>query len=368
MIPRRDEIEAKKRLPGIFVLCAFGAVLISILIFLLRSSSQPEQRILPEGWTIIRPPHEVSALTIRSDQVWAGGRDGLFLIDRRSGENLVLPGETPRFSYIKDLLIARDGRVWIAHREGLTSYSNGVWTEHTQTEGLPRAPLTALLEDKTGTLWIGSEVGLTRWNQARFERVKGKEIDKLASVDEICQDSSGVLWFGSSSPTRGGLCRLDGSRWTYLSITDGLIHNTVNDIREDDTGAVWFATGYANRGGASRWHKGVWSRLTRQDGLPGNRVTSVYQDKEGRLWFGSEFDGCAVFDGQTRLIITPEHGLSGWDVKTMFQDPEGVYWLGTEKGLSRIESFSSILRGLNHRPYQDRLKPENPRPEGESRQ
>jgi len=324
-----------------FLKISFGIILIIFIGMVFKFILSPGRVTLPQGWMIIRPPYEVSALLVKDNIIWAGGRDGLYKIDRETGTLISLPEEIPDFHYIKDLILDSQENLWIAHRDGLTCLKQKKWKTYTKADGLLPGPVTALLIDQQGHFWIGGEAGLMKFNGTAFQTVTGDGLS-LSSVDVIFQDSTGALWFGSGSPTRGGLYRLEGNTWSFFSSKSELTHDTINDIEEDAEGRIWIGTGFASRGGACQYFNGSWSHITRKDGLAGERVTSIYKDFEKRLWFGSEFDGAAIFDGEHWFIITPKNGLAGWDVKAMLQDEDGVYWLGTEKGLNRIEKIDWV--------------------------
>lgn len=302
-------------------------------------------RRLPEGYAIVRPPHEVSALALGDDIVWAGGTGGLYAIDRATASTLSLPPDAPTFRRVKDLLVDAEGRLWIAHRDGLTSLHDGAWQSWTAADGLLPGPALSLCLDRDGRLWVGGETGVAVRNGAGWRQITTADGLGAPEADVIFQDGAGAMWFGSASPTRGGLSRLDGDSWAFYTSADGLTHDSVNAMIEARDGTLWIATGFADRGGATRLADGEWSGLTRQDGLVGEKVRTVFQDHDGRLWFGSEYDGLAIHDGATWRILTPEDGLSGWEVKEIVQDRDGTYWLGTEDGVTRIEHWCTIAGG-----------------------
>ena len=324
----------------------FGVLLIIGLTGVLRWTRPGP--VLPPGWAIIRPPHEVSALAVQGDLVWAGGRDGLVAINRKSAK--VLPALTgqPRLRQVRDLLVDCQGRLWIAHSGGLGCYADGVWQTYLETMGFLPGPATAVWEDHAGALWIGYERGVMCYDGRSPRVFTSRDGLGLSDVDVIFQDRDGVMWFGSSSPTQGGLTSFDGRTWRSYSIQDGLVHTSINQVLQDRQGTLWFATGFASRGAASRLVNGRWTTWTRRDGLAGEKVRSLFEDREGRLWFGSEYDGIAVYDGRGWKVLTPKEGLAGWEVKKMVQDPDGVYWLGTEDGVSRISQLEMSLPAKEH--------------------
>lgn len=297
---------------------------------------------LPDGWSILRPPHEVSALLLDGDHLWAGGRDGLFLIERRTSELLPLPKGAPPLSFVTDLLRDRESALWIASREGAFRFSDGTWTKLGTGDGAPEGPAKSLLEDSAGDLWIGYETGVLQRGKNGSHFYDSSSGLGIHSVDVILEDRSGGLWFGSASPTEGGLSHFDGDSWTLISTGGRLPHRTVNALLEDRQGSLWVGTGFSRRGGAGRFAAGTWTQLGIADGLAGEKVRSFFEDSRGRLWIGSEYDGIAVFDGKERQVLTPAQGLAGWEVKEMVEDFDGVLWMGTEDGISRIDGLSRV--------------------------
>ncbi len=61
-----------------------------------------------------------------------------------------------------------------------------------------------------------------------------------SSIRAIFQDRKGNFWFGSQNE---GVCRFDGTNFTYFTKKDGLSHNQIKSIQEDEDGNIWFDTG-----------------------------------------------------------------------------------------------------------------------------
>jgi len=70
------------------------------------------------------------------------------------------------------------------------------------------------------------------------------------------------------------------------------------------------ATGFSRHGGAARYSGSKWTNLTVQDGLAGESTRSVYEDTLGRMWIGSEYDGVAVGTPGSWEILTEKDGLA----------------------------------------------------------
>ena len=317
----------------------FRQWLIAVALLLSRLGQQAVTGPLPEGWMVIRPPHEVCTLVVDGDTVWAGGRDGLFVVDRKTGALRTLPEGTPAMSYVAALLLDRKGRLWVAHLEGLSCLDSGEWSTWGVGKDGPDARPLSLLEDVNGSLWVGTERGVGRFQAGRYTTTNMPGDLGMTTVDVLFRDRDGVLWLGCASPTRGALCSCDGERWRSYGQKDGLKHLSINGIVQLRDGTLWVATGFQNQGGASRWMGDRFETWTTKDGLAGEKVRSIFEDRMGRVWFGAEYDGVAVLDGSDWQIIRPQVGLAGREVKVTVQDIDGVYWLGTDEGLSRIERW-----------------------------
>ncbi len=300
-------------------------------------SGQVKWKSLPAGWQIIRPPHEVSALALLDDTVWAGGRDGLYRLDRTNGQLLPPPEGMPRLRYVRDLLVDDEERLWIAHRGGVMIQASDLWQPLAAEPLASLGAARALCQDHDGSIWIGTDEGVVRYTSEQMRHISADDLG-FSEVDVIFQDSRGDVWLGSSSPARGGLTRYDGKKFVRYNSPDPLLHPSVNDIMETRAGAIWIATGFAGRGGAIRLSQGTWSSLTEEEGLAGAKVRSLFEDEQSRLWFGSEYNGLAIRDGEVWRYLSVEDGLADVEIKDIVQDRDGVFWLGTADGVSRIET------------------------------
>lgn len=88
----------------------------------------------------------------------------------------------------------RDGTLWFASGEGLTSLRDNRFTPFTIADGLPHADLRNLHEARDGTLWIASIGGLGSFKDGKF--TKYAEIPPI-QIRSIYEDADGGLWFGT---------------------------------------------------------------------------------------------------------------------------------------------------------------------------
>lgn len=293
---------------------------------------------VPSGWQTIRPPNDVMAMVEYEDAIWAGGRDGLMLIDRETGElirEVELDGD---FKFVTALILDPTGdTLWVSHLNGITQLRGKSWKTYTTSDGLLDDQIFSLGYGPEGTLWVGTAKGVMRFDGLTFHSAPEDVAVLQRAVSVIFLDGQDRMWFGNGQTTDGGLVMFDGDVWHEFSIENGLVHNMVNAIVEDGDGLVWIGTGFANLGGMSLYDGASMMNFAVKDGLAGPKVRSLYLDAAENLWAGSEYDGIALIGRSGRSIFTPKDGLAGWEVKATLQDSEMNLWLGTENGLTRIE-------------------------------
>ena len=322
---------------GAGILIVVAAILVAG--FLL---SHAQMLSAPSGFSIIRPPDEVSTILVDGDMVWTGGKGGLILFDRIKRSTQPLPAGAPQFGYVRGIAKDPDGSVWIAHDGGLARFSHNAWTIFDEHTGAPFPKALSVISRADGSIWVGTEGNIVQYMNGTWIEIVPPLSITLASADVLFFDRSGDLWIGCGSSTHGGLFRYDGRDWTVYGKDNGLPHPVVREVTESADGDIWVATGFANHGGAARFYDGNWTAFTTADGLAGPSTRSVYEDKSGRMWIGSEYDGVLLRNKTTDRILTRKDGLAGNEVKVVREDREGTFWIGTEGGLSVINA-SALL-------------------------
>lgn len=331
-----------KKILNIFFLFLLVIVILYAIVFWINPDimKQPGTEI-PTGWQIIRPPHEVSAVALQGDVIWAGGIDGVVGIERKSGKIIKTLDCFPSITYVKALLVDRSDELWVGHQSGLTKYDGEKCRTYDMKDGLPDNRVNTLFEDTKGKLWVGTWGGAAVYDGNGWEVIKSEDgmIDDMVNV--IFQDSDGGMWFGSYVAPRGGISIYTDGKWQKFSTTSGLPHNNINALLEDSAGNIWAGTGLIDRGGAARFsfNGSGWAIqqvLTSNDGLAADKVRSLFQDRDGIMWFGSENDGIARMENGSFRVFTEKNGLSNPEIKRIVQDADGDLWIGTRDGVTRL--------------------------------
>lgn len=157
---------------------------------------------------------------------------GTRLVHWKEGEPVV----TYNSDVVGCLCEDRQEGLWVGTRSGtLQLLRQGEFLAF--TNGLPRAPLTALVQEPDGTLWVGSYGGglgrLKDGHGTIFGRQHGLASD---FIHALLLDSEGTLWIGTEG---GGLGRFKAGRITSFSKGQGLGDDTVLQILEEAGGHLW---------------------------------------------------------------------------------------------------------------------------------
>ncbi|MCL7413898.1 MAG: hypothetical protein M8353_09825 [ANME-2 cluster archaeon] len=333
----------KDRTIRLFFLVILTGTLLFMVVQFAIENTEPDQKEIPDGWKIIRPPHDVMALAIQDDTIWAGGKDGVIGLDRESGQVVAELRTEPPMTYVRALLVDREGGLWIGHPSGLTYYDGNTFQTYSTDDGLPDIRVNALMQDHHGHIWVGTWGGAAVLENGEWRTLT--EADGLADdmVNVMLEDNKGGLWFGSYVAPGGGLSYYNDGKWQLFTTQNGLPHNNINTLSEDSDGNIWVGTGLYERGGAvtlvnngTDWTVG--HVLAKKDGLAGNKVRSFLQDTDGVMWFGSEYDGVARWKAGEWQVLTEKNGLSNPEIKSLVQDDDANLWIGTRDGITRLNS------------------------------
>ena len=95
---------------------------------------------------------------------------------------------------VNDLLLDRDGYLWVATQKGLCRFDGSVFHTFTTEDGLPSNRIRCLLEDRRGHLWLGIDEGVVHYDGHLFQTIKSPHI---GPVCQILEDRDGNFYFGT---------------------------------------------------------------------------------------------------------------------------------------------------------------------------
>ena len=268
--------------------------------------------------------------------LWLGTEFGLMRFDGVRSVPWHPPGnEQLPDSWIRTLLTARDGTLWIGTLGGLASWMDGKLTLYPE---LARNSVDVLLEDREGTLWAGGYaggMGLTRRAAGMLCAISNGsaecERDAFGGwVASLHEDKGGALW----ATAQTGLWRWRPGTPKHYPTPDAPVSSS-QALNEDD-GRLLIAA-----------ENGI-SLLVEEKGVayPLSNARSRFKpqrllrDRDGGLWIGTLDRGLLhVHQGRTD-VYTQANGLSGDFIARLFEDHEGNIWVATRNGLDRFRDLS----------------------------
>lgn len=305
----------------------------------------------------------VLALHEESDgNLWVGMNNGQIAFGRagefqpfKAAQGLI--GEAP----VKSLLHTRDGAIWVGtFGNGLTRFKDGQATHFQPSIGTVARidKVNTMLEDRNGQVWVGTFYTLykaTPTNVLVPVLVDGREV--RAPVTALLEDRTGGLWVAFDGM---GLARLSPGKTLWLTRREGLPAHFVRALHEDRAGTLWIGT----PAGLCSWSAGKIDTFTTAHGLADNTISQILEDDAANLWLGSNRgimrialeELAAVAEGrkpsfgaflcgQREGMVSEQSSFSPAGLKSC----DGKLWFPTAKGLVLVEP-AHLRTNLNANP------------------
>jgi hypothetical protein len=254
------------------------------------------------NWKNLLPYNHVSVIVPDKDRIWFGT---YFYGFGGGGISYYQPAKNPPWKRFntndgrakKVVSMAVDGEwVWVGSEKGLSlldKKTEGWKSFYSTQEGLAGNFVNTILS-QPDSLWMGTNAGISHFHKTKknwktYSQKEGlteREIKSLVMVGK-------KIWAGGIG---GSLFEYDAvsDRWKKIEPTDSLKNGGIHSItvakekvficRDNGVSVYDLATG-------------KWDSLTVSDGLMSNTVFCAAEDKDG-IWFGTD-------KGASRLILTP---------------------------------------------------------------
>ncbi|HUT04030.1 MAG TPA: hypothetical protein VM163_09090 [bacterium] len=229
---------------------------------------------MEDGYLACTPPHGLRDIAFGPDGTVYVACVG-YLYKIRDGE--VTADELPWCNgLVRDVAVGSDGTVYLAFGAGNTpfDFKGGIYSNSGEgwnnipvsvDHPLPPKegwPIWGVALDDSGRLWADVAGSLAVFERSHWHVIEhdGETIFGSPGVHgPLTFDSHGDLWFFGfvydqgygGDPTRWGLCRFDGSRFTVWSQDDGILpdlldykdnlSNRAGAVSEDQYGNIWAA-------------------------------------------------------------------------------------------------------------------------------
>ncbi len=278
--------------------------------------------------------------------LWALGADGIaHLKDGVVTSHVALEGLMPNAGNVSE---DGDGSLWVVRGENGVSEPVCHVTERAlkcfgKSDGIPTAPLDAIVADGSGGFWLGGQAALVHWHSGASEiyPIEGLKSNTGApGIMSLVRGPDGSVWVGIVGAGRGqGLARLEGS--TVRSFATHTFDGSkvgVFALHLDRDGNLWVGT---NNDGVFRVHGDVVYGYGRTEGLSSNFVRAFFEDREGIVWAATS-NGVDKFHEPRVATYSAVEGLAkDWAVGVS-ASRDGTIWVANAESLDHIETSGSI--------------------------
>ncbi|SEA79236.1 hypothetical protein SAMN05216349_12913 [Oribacterium sp. KHPX15] len=332
----------------------FGLLIISGIAYQILTRKPVTQK--DEALTVLMAGTEISALFDDGDEVWAGTGEGVFIINRDTGETIKKLDPDIHMIFSAMITKTEDGLIWVGHEDGLSAFDmeyNEVY--RFSSPEIPQGRVNTLLADEDG-LWAGSQNGAAHLSLREgswvVDEILTTESGLSEDVVQVIKKVGDELWFGSYlAREKGGISIFSDAGWTYLNVDDGIPHSYINAILPLSDTKVLIGSGQMIYGGLSiaektdeKWT--ITANLDQNDGIPGMKVRDLFMDSAGRLFITTEAEGIIILKNPEELNTTPlegqilsqENGLSDNEVKCIIEC-DSCYFFGCKYGLTRWDKI-----------------------------
>lgn len=322
------------------------------------------------------PDNNVTALA--QDQagfLWVGTPNGLIRYDgyrfRRYARNAADPNSLGGV-FIRALLVARDGRLWIGtDADGVSIYDprTGRFSQlrHAadQPESLAHDQVRALAEDAQGGIWLGTRAGLDRYDpaSARFDHYPRRFGADSSANDEriftLLVDRVGTLWVGSwnglsrRTAAASGFERVHSSTAVHEPLSGQLIMS-LYPLADGQLGVGTAQAGSFLLRPADASIRAIPADLAGKPAAPEALALAMIEPVPGELWLGA-FGGITVLDPLSGRVLRQfrpdpaiDSSLAHTQVRVFLKDRAGQIWIGGYSGgLQRHDPRNQYIRVLH---------------------
>jgi PAS domain S-box-containing protein len=279
----------------------------------------------------------------RTGGLWALGARGIaHLKDDVVTRHVALDGLMPN---PENVSIDADGSIWVVRGANGISEPLCHVTEHAvkcfgEADGIPIAPVDALLADGNGGFWLGGQTALVHWRAGVAETypLQGVVANGAPGILSLARGPDGSIWVGVFSDGPGhGLARLEEGAVRSF-VTPAFDGSTVHvfALRFDHDGNLWVGT---DTNGVLRVRGNRVDRYARTEGLSGSFVRAFLEDRDGSIWAATN-NGIDKFHDPRVTSFTAAEGLSTDSAVGLLAGKDGTIWVANSDSLDRIVAGS----------------------------
>ncbi|XLS30642.1 two-component regulator propeller domain-containing protein [Flavobacteriaceae bacterium M23B6Z8] len=279
--------------------------------------------------------------------LWFGTQNGAFKFEDNTLIHIDgITSETMDDVTIKDITQSKDGKIWLAHTDGVSSIDGNTITNYSESNGLLNNDVWSVVADRTGKIWIATIDGVCVFNgeefiefylpEGKIDTTVGFSSKKM--VHNIFEDSKGTLWFSSNA----GLFSYANDTLMNISQQRGIPTNFVNEVFEDTKGGLWVST----KAGLYNLTENNTVHITEEKIENGKGIGNIAEDKDGKIWFVSNQHYLYTYDGEHLKEIEKSEENERPVIFKIFKDKDDRLWFVGYGGAFRWEDgkFISVTK------------------------
>lgn len=146
----------------------------------------------------LRCAQSVRAAIAEGDALWVATGMSLNRFSR-DGDTLYQRDEDIVSADVRDVAMAKDGRLWAACLGGITIYENGTRLgQLTLAEGMPSVYPSCIACAPDGIMWIGTDYGVTRYDGKKWSLRHSRRWLLDDDVRDVAFDAEGSAWVATA--------------------------------------------------------------------------------------------------------------------------------------------------------------------------
>ncbi|WP_415907536.1 response regulator [Oleiharenicola sp. Vm1] len=300
--------------------------------------------------------------------LWIGSYSNLTRFDGVHFE-IIAPPEVPalRDCMVLQMLVTRDGALWLATNRGVGRYHEGKWRWFGREQGLPPEPSHSLTEwngkvlvtfggrafacsdaehfqelplpdmgprtiqgsslvaGNDGELWLVQPQCISRWRDGRWETIFASS-DPRDQLGGITPSARGGVWVA----IQARIVRWQDGRAVEELPRPAFLPPDYIRLLEDSRGRLWIAS--STRGAYARLANGQWLRATMEEGLENDAVQAVFEDGAHNMWLATNGGGLARLRPNRVLTLGRRAGLRQPVVNGLIENAPGEFLVATHGG------------------------------------
>jgi len=275
--------------------------------------------------------------------IWFGTQNGAFKLT----DNVLLridniKSESGNGVTIHDITEGKDGKMWFAHTDGLSSLDGNKVTNYYESDGLINNDVWNVTTDSKGDIWVGTYGGVCKFDGHTFtdfdlpmgipDTTLGVSSPEM--VHDVMEDSKGNIWFC----TNAGLFQYQNNTLTNFSEKFGIKTNFINGIMESKKGGYWISTKVA----LYKLEGDKIHNITGQIPEIGKGIGSMAEDVHGKLWFVINQHYLYTYDGKELVEFNKPEEKQGPVVFQIYRDQDHRLWFVGYGGAFRLENGEFI--------------------------